>query len=239
LFRKYPDLWEVAMSKKRVWQVHSPRNTKWVDLTAGLKDKQAKHLVIGQYHPRQWPECKIVPNVIDIWDEKLMPHWGIRNEIPRVVYSPSRIGLSGWDDKGYKETQPILQKLVDVGMITAEIIYNTPYAECLAKRKKADIAIDELVTGSYHLCSLESLSAGLVTFAGLDDIQINTLKDLTGAEELPWVVARPETLVREFTKLLVAGGPLGAARRKARAWMEKYWEPEVTTEKFLRIYESL
>lgn len=67
LFRKFPRLWDIVMTKKRCWTVHSQRETTWVRLEDALEDKRMKKLVIGQYHPRQWPECEVVPNVIDIW----------------------------------------------------------------------------------------------------------------------------------------------------------------------------
>lgn len=243
LFRKYPDLWKIAMTKKKVWQVHSQRDTVWVDLEEGLRDKTAKHLVIGQYHPRQWPECQVVPNVIDIFDPNLMPDFSVKNEIPRVVFSPSRIGLKGWDNKGYYETLPALQELVDRRQITAEIIFNQTHEVCLQKRKKADIAIDEIVTGSYHLCSLESLSAGLVTIAGLDEVQIRTLKDLTGASELPWVVAKPESIRQVLSDMTspanIQNGALQAVKQLSRQWMEKYWHPVIMAHKFVEVYKSL
>lgn len=239
LFRKHPKLWDVVMKKKRVWQAHTQRDISWMSMEDGLNDKRAKHLVIGQYHPRMYPECEVVPNVIDIFEQALMPDWSVKNEIPRVVYSPSRIRCKGWDNKGYDETIPVLQRLVDDRRITAEIIFNVTHNECLSKRRRADISIDEIVTGSYHLVSLESLSAGLVTIAGLDTIQIATLEHLTGSRELPWVIAGPKTLEEKIRCLVSDPEYVMGARARSRAWMEKYWNPKVTTEKFIKIYESL
>lgn len=237
LFRKFPELWDVVMKKRRVWQAHTQRDIKWMSMEDGLRDSQAKHLVIGQYHPRMYPECSVVPNVIDIWSDNLKPDWETRNKIPRVVYSPSRIGFKGWDNKSYESVIPILQNLVNGGLITAEVIHNLPYKTCLEKRKRADISIDEISTGSYHLVSLESLSAGLVTIAGLDDIQIATLKELTGCDWLPWVVAKESTLT-SVLKSLATSEDIFEKRQAARSWMEKYWAPEITTQKFVDIYES-
>ena len=242
LFRKYPQFWEIVMRKKRVWQVHSQREISWVRLEDALVDHHMKKLVIGQYHPRQWPECQVVPNVIDIWDERLMPDWSVKNEKPRVVYSPSRIRCPGWDDKSYDQVVPVLQHLVNNHIVTAEVIHDVPYEECLRSRKKADISIDEISTGSYHLTSLESLSAGLVTIAGLDDIQIRTLCDLTGSSEerLPWVIPYPGCLEGEILEtILDKNERLHLKRAKSRDWMTKYWEPCITTRKFVEIYEQL
>jgi hypothetical protein len=238
LFKEYPELWKVALTKKRVWQAHSQRTIEWMDITEGLRDRHAKHLVIGQYHPRMWPECQVVPNVIDITEDLLRPI-PRQNNPPRVAFSPSRIRLRGWDNKGYDETVPTLQKLVNNGQITAEVIFDKTHEECLRLRGKADIAIDEIVTGSYHLCSLEALSQGCVTIAGLDDLQVATLKELTGAISLPWVVATPQTLHRVLLKCISEPAWIKCQQEISRSWMEKFWHPEVTVKKFVDIYRSL
>jgi hypothetical protein len=239
LFRTYPDLWPIVMRKPRVWQVHTQRDVKWVSMEDGINDKGAKHLVIAQYHPRQYPECQVVPNIIDIFEPKYMPI--VRDNTPaRVVYSPSRNRAHGWESKGYSETLPVLQRLVDERVCSADLIFNQPHAACMARKAKGDIGIDEIVTGSYHLCSLETLSLGLVTLAGLDDLQINTLKDLTGSAKLPWIITTPDTLEENLRKLISANkDDLKAIQEFSRTWMEMYWHPKVTTEHFVKIYESL
>lgn len=239
LFRRYPDLWPIVMRKKRVWQAHTQRDISWMSMEDGLRDKEAKHLVIAQYHPRLYPECTVVPNVIDIFEEGYLPQEGVKNEIPRVIYTPSRIRFKGWDNKGWDETVPTLQKLVDDRVITADIVFNRPHDECLARRRRSDISIDEIVTGSYHLCSLEALSMGVVTVAGLDELQERTLRDLTGADCLPWAKAKPETLEACIRALIADAPQLASLKRASRAWMEQYWHPKTTTEHFVRIYEKL
>jgi len=238
LFRKFPELWPVVLRKKRVWQVHSQRETAWVDLETPYSDKSMKRLVIAQYHPRQWTECEVIPNIVPIDDEEYRP-LGIVNTPPRVVYTPSRIGLPGWDNKGYNETYSTLVKLVKERKITANIVYNKTHSECMRIRQLADISIDEIVTGSYHLCSLESLSQGLATIAGLDAIQVKTLLDFTGASWLPWVIATPNTLEGSVRNLISNPDELKSIRDRSRLWMETYWHPKQHVERFLRIYENL
>ncbi len=238
LFRKWPELWPVVMSKKRCWQAHTQRDIGWMSMEDGINDKGAKHLVIAQYHPRLYPECTVVPNIVDIFDPRLTPV-ATTNALPRVVYSPSRIGFTGWDNKGYHETVPTLQKLVNENLITAEVIYNKPWAECLAKRSQADIAIDEIVTGSYHLCSLESLAQGKVTIAGLDALQVQVLKDLTGSDDLPWVIANPTTIESVLRELAMNREGVEEIKKRSRMWMESNWHPKLMTDIFVKIYEGL
>jgi hypothetical protein len=239
LFRKYPGLWQTVMARPRVWQVHSQRDIRWMPIEEGLNDHKAKHLVIGQYHPREWPECTVVPNVIDIYDADLLPEARSWEGPLKVAYSPSRIGLTGWDNKGYEVTLPVLQRLVDDGVVGADLIFGERHDACLRRRGLCHIAIDEIVTGSYHLVSLEALSQGCVTIAGLDETQVKTLKDLTGAESLPWIFGYPETL--EVALRDIAARPEDAKiwADHGRVWMEKYWHPKDMTQRFVDIYEGM
>ena len=240
LFRRHPDLWTLCLQKSRVWQVHSQRSISWMPITEGLEDPKAKHLVIGQYHPREWPECTVVPNVIDIFDPALKPTSRVWDKGPlRVAFSPSRIGLLGWDNKGYEVTLPILQDLVNDGVIQADVIYNEPHATCLERRSRCHIAIDEIVTGSYHLCSLESLSQGCATVAGLDQTQIQTIKELTGADYVPWLVMGQKSFAADFRALAQDRYLMMDFARGGRVWMEKFWHPKDMTGRFVEIYEGL
>jgi len=240
LFRRYPDLWHVALKKKRVIQIHTQRDIGWMDIEAGLRDPETKKLVIAQYHPRQYPECEVVQNVVDIFDDRLMPR-PIPYSKPRVVYSPSRLRAPGWDNKGYDETAPVLQRLVNEGVIEAEIIYDQPHDYCLMRKQIGNIAIDEIITGSYHLCSLEALSMGLVTIANLDLQQMETLCQVTGSTpaELPWIRASQYSLDVVLRALTKPEAELAQRQAYGRAWMEKYWHPAGIVAKFEKIYREM
>jgi hypothetical protein len=207
----------------------------------GLKSPLVKkRLVIAQYHPRMYPECTLVQNVVDIWTPGLMPEVKSNASLPRIVYSPSRIRLKGWDDKGYDVTAPVMQKLVNEGVATAEIIFDKPHKECLLRKRRGDIAIDEVVTGSYHLCSLETLSQGLVTLAGLDEIQVLTLMEVTGCkrDSLPWVISRAENLEANLRKFCGDQSLLRDRQTYSRGWMELYWHPKRVLGRYIEAYQG-
>jgi hypothetical protein len=239
LFNKHPELWDICLSKPRVWQAHSQRSITWMDIEEGVRDPAARHLVIGQYQPREWPECTPVPNIVDITLPELTPYPREWRGPLRVAYSPSRIGLTGWDDKGHAETVPILQKFVDRRLLTAEVIHDVPYRECLTRRGRAHIAIDEIVTGSYHLCSLEALSQGLATMAGLDMLQLQTIKDISGAEWHPWIIAIPETLKHRLAACVQDPAMVYNTAMMGRRWMEKYWHPRDMCQRYVDIYKEM
>lgn len=114
-----------------------------------------------------------------------------------------------------------------------------PHHECLRERQASDISIDELVTGSYHLSSLESLAQGLPTLAFLDDRCRSIVTELTGSTRLPWV----------NTRLEESAGPLVALVRDpdlhrnigatGRRWMEDNWHDRKMVGHYLKAYADL
>jgi hypothetical protein len=103
-------------------------------------------------------------------------------------------------------------------------------------RQRCDIAIDEVVTGSYHMCSLEALSQGLATVAALDDLTVDALERVTGTREHPWVVARLDSLERRLRELCDDPAYLQARREQSRAYMVRYWHPRRLVENMRAIY---
>lgn len=240
LFRDHPELWDLVSRKPQVWQAHTQRDIAWMSMEDGLRSPLVKErLVIAQYHPRMYPECVVVQNVVDIFDPDLTPAAKNVATLPRIVYSPSRIRLKGWDDKGYDCTAPVLQKLVNEGLAAAEIIYDKPHRTCLSRKRIGDIGVDEVVTGSYHLCSLETLSQGLATIAGLDELQVKTLVEATGSprEKLPWVKAYRENLESVLRDLLSDRTRLAEIQFDSRAWMLAYWHPEKVISRYVEAYQ--
>ena len=89
-------------------------------------------------------------------------------------------GQTRWDTKGYDETLKLLSYVTrKCPKIEPRIRYSVPHDECLTEKRRSDIAIDELVTGSFHISSLESLSQGIPTLAYLDQRSIYNLANLT------------------------------------------------------------
>jgi hypothetical protein len=229
LFKHHPWAWELVRGKPSVIQFHSPR-APWYE--EQLREPSLVKLVVAQFHVRQYPECTPVPNAVPI-DDPLHRPLGVENDPPVVAYTPPICDGEGWYDKGYPQTLAVLER-----GFRHRVITDAPWEQVMRLRQGCDIAIDEVVTGSYHMCSLESLSQGLATIAGLDEETVDALERVTGTREHPWIVARPETLERELTKLVEDAGYRQAKRREARAWMERYWSPQALTARYLEAYET-
>lgn len=233
LFRLFPHLKKYLKTKIVIFQVHSPRvSLKHVEKDLKHKDV-AKRLVVAQYQVRQYPEATPVPNAIPVDDESFTPLHRI-NCPPIITYSPSNTSLRDWNNKGYPETISALKRLTHPYGI--DIITNTPNVECLERKRRADIAIDEIVTGSYHLNTLEALSMGLVAICGMDDLCKAALCGYTGTDHHPIVIANPQNLSLVLDGYLNDKDMLIEKQRESRDFMKLHWSEKRLNEFFTRIY---
>jgi hypothetical protein len=124
------------------------------------------------------------------------------------------------------------------GVIDYQLICKAPFDDVMIKKKQADIGIDEVSTGSYHLSSLEYLSLGVGCFANIDPLTEKAIKDVTGAERIPWIRANKDSFERTLRNILKdqSWPEIGAA---SRTWMEEYWNPQMLCSHYLKMYNSL
>jgi hypothetical protein len=230
LFEVHPWSLEVVRRKPSLIQFHVPRTDR---MEAVLRDPAVIKLVVAQYHVRMYPECIPVRNAVPIEDELHRP-LGIRNDPPIVAFTPPDCGLDGWWSKGCVETRRVLE-----GHFRHLFLTDRPWLEVMEARRRCDVAIDEVVTGSYHMCSLESLSQGLATVAGLDSPTVDALERVTGTRAHPWIVASPDTLRRRLEELVADPDLLQARREASRAYMVRHWHPEAVAGQFREIYDRV
>lgn len=228
LFQAHPQLWDLVKKKKSVIQFHSYR---YKEFEEALQSPSLIKLVIAQYHVRLYPECIPVQNAVPIYDDLHSPNW-IYNEVPQVAFTPAHCREGQfWERKGCKETLKVLE-----GKFQHQFLTGVQWQDTMVIRKSCDIAIDEIITGSYHMCSLEALSLGLVAIANLDDKCIDALEKVTGTRKHPWVIASAQTLEQKLTELIQDKAYLKNKRLESRSYMEKYWNPTVLANKFRDIY---
>lgn len=240
LFKKWPSFFNTIAKKPKIWQVHTQRECPFVDLNGFAKSPNfARKLVVAQYHTRQYPECTPVPNIIDIWDPRYLPIQENNNERATFVYTPSNINLKGWDNKGHSFTRPILNQLYAEGY-QIKIMIDMPHAETMALRKCFDIGIDQVAVPSYHLCSLENASVGLINVVNMDESCTKALLDVSGATKHPFVLAKEGTLIQVLRAEAARPKEERFNRQRAsREWMETYWNPRKLVEQYYSVYRSL
>jgi len=222
--------------KPSVIQMHSPRHE---DENFEAEAASGVPLaVVAQYHPREWPEASfLVPNVVDI--EEIRPHKRPPlRRVPVVSYAPSNHNGKGWNDKGYAFTAPILKKMQLRGLIKYAPVIKRPYELMMQLKSGADIGIDEVATGSYHLSSLEYMALGVPCICRLDEKTQEVVRNLTGCDWLPWVDANEHSLERILRDIIQKQQWPGLGAR-SRRWMEQYWSPEVLLNHYIEMYEEI
>lgn len=234
LLKLYPQLRKYLKSKHVVFQVHSPRESlKYVEKDINNKDVNTR-LVIAQFQARQYKDFTVVPNAIDITDPLYSPK-DYENEVPHIVYSPSNTNLKGWNDKGFRDVMRVLERLPK-DKCTYDVITNTPHLKCIERKKKGDIAIDELVTGSYHLCTLEGLSHGQAVFCSVDSLTVKALMKVAPAA-FPVISSSPRTMQTDIETLIERPDLIRHYRAITRKFMEDYWSPQQINEHYIKAYQ--
>lgn len=222
--------------KPSIIQIHSPRGSE--DFSEEVTSK-IPIAVIAQYHTRQWPELKfIVPNVVDITDPLHSPIIKPIRNVPIVSYAPSNVICKGWDNKSYMTVNPVMKRFMFDRLLTYKRIVSVPHRVCLQLKQDSDIGIDEVSTGSYHMSSLEYLSMGVACIGNLDKDCQAAIKNVTGADNLPWIMSSEGTFSNDIRNIIKSGEYMSVGR-DSRLWMEKYWNPKKLVNYFSDIYKNL
>jgi hypothetical protein len=229
---------QIGRGKKVVRQFHAApatiARTFGCDVARILSDPLPQ-LVVAQYHERHYPRARPVPLLVPIDDEAYTPLEGRPDgngprDPVRIFYGPTFAASawsSRWDTKGAPETRRLLKRLErGPGRIVAVVSRDLPHARSLAERRRSDIVIDEMVTGSFHTSSLESLAQGVPTFAYLDRRTMRTLMELTGTLDLPWMNFRLEEAEGPLRALAADADLRRELGRNSRRWMERYWRED-------------
>lgn len=176
-----------------------------------------------------------VPNIVPIHNPLFMPKERVTDNKVRVCQAPTRKDL-----KNTEEFISVMGSLMrQYNILEYQIIENTQYLECLRLKQGFDIHFDHM-QGYFGVSSLESLSLGKPVIAGLDDWNIQCIKNFTGSDQLPWIVARCKEDLYEMFEVLVTDHELRKTSGEySRLFMEKYWTEKHALSILMGQYESL
>ena len=189
----------------------------------------------------------LVPNVVDIDDPIYLPTRKYvmgrafpvsPSVLPIISFAPSNTNRRDWNDKGYSVVNPVLKRMRFSGEICYDLINRLPFESVMPRKRIADIGIDDVITGSYHLSALEYMSLGVPCINHIDALTEAVVKDITGADKLPLVEANKETFERVL-KTLLRDQTWPEIGDQSRKWMETYWSPEILCKHYLTMYEAL
>lgn len=227
-------------NKKIIRQLHSAPDI-WAGASHELAREEIPQLVIAQGPERFYPRARVVPNIVPLFDPRYLPLAETAG-LPVIVFSPSgktSAWRKRWETKGVPQTLALLRKLEREGLCRVQLIMNMPHDTCLRLKQTAAIAIDECVTGNYHLSGLEALSQGKPTLGHLDNRVQSQLRNITGALDLPWVDVRLEEAEQPLRDLLADATLRAEIGRASRAWMEIYYDERKMIEHYRLAYLDL
>lgn len=240
-----PEVGAICAQKPCIRQFHSQLTHFVGDDPAALERLLADpipHLVIAQFHERYYPRARIVPNLVPLGDPLLSSSSSQRDKLPCISWSPTvheSAWESRWATKGYPETLHMLEGLSKERRCTIDVIENVPREECLKRKGSADLVVDELVTGSYHLSGLEGLAQGKPVLGWLDERSQIVLRELTGAGALPWVNVHLEDAEKVIRVLLADRNLREAIGTESRAWMKRWYDDRVLVKHYVQAYSDL
>lgn len=198
-------------------------------------------LVMAQYHERYYPHAVPVPLIVEHATSAIAESRSSAQP-PHVVFTPSQ-SLSWhaerWETKGKPEVSRVLERLESRGVLRASIAQELPFDECQRLRASADIVIDDVVTGSFHTTSLESLSLGKPTLCWLDARTRAVLSELAGTSDLPLIDAPLEALETVLLELCADPELRHALGGYAHDWMREHYREETMVAHYVRAYEQL
>lgn len=183
---------------------------------------------------RLLPDATWMPNPVPLWDVRYLPApRAPRAGGPlRVVQCPTRREL--------KDTELFLRTVAELRAdgvpLEPVLIENEAHDACLRRKRTCDVVFDHL-QGYYGVSSLEGLAQGLPVIAGLDRWNESHIRSFTGADRLPWVVARgAEGLARALRRLALDPVERRAIGEASRMWMETHWSEEIIAARLCAFY---
>jgi 2-polyprenyl-3-methyl-5-hydroxy-6-metoxy-1,4-benzoquinol methylase len=208
------------------------------------------HVSIVQYPERYVPKGRLLPNIVA--PEAPVSNAVLEDDCPHFFYSPTMVTPSWrvpetherWMTKGKEEVLRLLYRMkaraVNKGH-PFNLVYlaQAPFEACMRAKRASNIIIDDTITGSYHLVGLEGVAMGVPVVGYIDSRIERLLKEITGAESIPWVNVHLEELEPTLEVLTHDNALRKAIGNASYAWAQKYYREDVLVRHFVRAYEDV
>lgn len=194
-------------------------------------------LVVSQYQPRIYQNFTPVPNIIAKTPSiRLLKD----DEIIRVLYSPTHLRPGRWNNKYYKEMVEVLESLDKLGLIEYINAKNMKPDTLFEIRRTCHISIDEIVTGSFHQVSLESLVAGNLTINAADFFTRSSFQLSIGSkDELPFFYTNMQNFRESILEIIGDYQLIRNYQLKSFDYAKKNLVPNELAKIYQRVYERV
>jgi len=236
-FRKLKDNGTVLLRHYRTNPSFTAKSAK-VDIK-NIFDNSIPTIVVGQYMERFYPEARVVPNIIPENDPLYVPNDGISRGIFFAPTFKHSAWMERWETKAAPELKMTLEHLKKYKNAKINTFNFKPLKDALKIKQSSEIVIDDLITGSYHISSLEGLSMGKPVLSYLDERTKFVLNELSGSNECPLINVRFEDAYEILSFLLDNKNISKEIGKKSREWFEKHWSEKILVNHYIKIYEDL
>lgn len=224
-------------NQKFIYHVHSPlrEGPIFIDKTNSFGVNFSKKLVVGQYHPRHYPDFYPVPNIVLGAPSKNL----VKDDEPlRVMYSPTHKRGGRWNNKFSEELNTVISSLEKMKSIKIiKLDSPLPQDTLLEVRKTCHVSIDEISTGAYHQISLEGLCAGNVVINNADYFSSFMLASLATAPEMPpFYRCNPSNISKNMIALLANYDLVRDYQKKSFDFFDQYLRADKLFEIYNKIY---
>ena len=227
---------EWKSNQKFIYHIHSPlrEGPVFIDKTKIFDIRFSKKLVVGQYHPRHYPDFIPVPNIVlGVPSKNLV----VDDQPLRIMYSPTHTRGGRWNNKYSEELNNVIESLVKTRHI--EVVKPQsplPQDVLLEVRRSCHVSIDEISTGAYHQISLEGLCAGNVVINNADYFSSFVLSSLVDAQEMPpFYLCNSSNFFKRISELLVDYDLVRDYQEKSFQFFNKF----LGAEKLFKIYDKI
>lgn len=212
----------------QVWRSRHYRYVRWIHIGQGWIEGQMDFFGL---FIKKWG-LKVIPNLITIDDELHQPlPWDERSI--DVAFAPSTSSEGAVNRKGIPQVEAACRRVVKL-----DKIHHATFENCMKRKQRARLGIDEVVTPMYHRSGLEFLSQATPCVCSYNADTERVLLEATGADRMPFINSTPSGLrgflVTYFQQPEVLRRTMS---QEAREWIEKYYHPKELIKRHLEVYE--
>lgn len=196
--------------------------------------KYVKHCIVSDYELYEYvcgyfEQVHVIPAALDLSQYDGSTEVPGTNERLLVVHAPTSPEYKGTPQ--LIEAVGILQKEIDFDF---EMVQGKSHDEAKAVYARADVIVDQLLTGSYGLFSIEAMAMGKQVITWISDFM-----KAKYPSELPIVAANPDTIGEQLRNLLNNRGALKELGQRGRRYVRQYHDHNVIADRILNVYRQM
>ena len=223
----------------RARQLNPWVKTKVVDenlIHQGLKavSTHVNHCIVSDYELYEYvcdyfEHVHVIPAALDLSQYEGSEEEPGTKERLLVVHAPTSPEYKGTPQ--LVEAVGVLQKEIDFDF---ELVQGKSHDAAKAVYARADVIVDQLLTGSYGLFSIEAMAMGkpVITW-------ISNFMKAKYPSELPIVAANPDTIAEDLRNLLGTRDSLKELGRRGCRYVKQYHDHNAIADKILNVYRQM